>query len=103
MEKSCISQAFLKTAGGRMHIAYYPLYLPPAIKLRKPSKESGIFQSLAGPLRRRPGVALKVQIRFGFKNLKPSIRLMYMYTARGAFFSKLLIVFRLMVLFKMLL
>ena len=38
---------------------------------------------------------LRVQIRFGFKNLKPSIPLMFWHTVAGAFFSKMLIVLRL--------
>ena len=47
MEKLHISKAFLKMAGGRMHT---PHPTPPVSasgnKPQKPSKESGIFQSL---------------------------------------------------------
>ena len=40
MEKLYISKAFLKMASGRLHAPH------PTHKLQKPSKESGIFQSL---------------------------------------------------------
>ena len=47
MKKLYTSKTFSKTAGGRRHT---PLILPPRSapghKLQKPSKESGIFQSL---------------------------------------------------------
>ena len=55
----------------------------------------------SGSVQVRRSKNLKVQIRFRFKNLKPSIRLMFWYTATSAFFSKLLVVFRLIVFFKM--
>ena len=49
MKKLYTSKMFLNMAGGTMHIAY-PLFYPPGSapgpKLQKPSKESGIFQSL---------------------------------------------------------
>ena len=47
MEKLLTSKTFLKMAGGRMHTPHpTPLDPPPGHKLQKPSKKSGIFQSL---------------------------------------------------------
>ena len=40
MEKVYTSKTFLKVAGGRMHTPH------PSHKIQKPSKESGMFQSL---------------------------------------------------------
>ena len=45
MEKLHASKAFLKIAGGRMH-TLHPIPLDPPLAIQKPSKESGIFQSL---------------------------------------------------------
>ena len=48
MEKLYVSKAFLKMAGGRMHASHPTPPVPvPGYKLQKPSKESGIFQTLA--------------------------------------------------------
>ena len=49
MKKLYASKAFLKIAGGRMHSCIrfiLPSESAPDYKLQKPSKESGIFQSL---------------------------------------------------------
>ena len=50
MEKLYTSTTFLKMAGGKMHSNAYPSSYSPVSahghKLRKPSKKSGIFQSL---------------------------------------------------------
>ena len=46
MEKLYASKTILKMAGGRMHTPHPTPGSIPGHKLRKPSKESGIFQSL---------------------------------------------------------
>ena len=46
MENLCTSKTFLKVAGGGSIPLNYPLASAPGHKLQKPSKESGIFQSL---------------------------------------------------------
>ena len=46
MEKLYTSKAFLKMAGGRMHTPHPTPGSVPGRKLQKPSKESGILQSL---------------------------------------------------------
>ena len=47
IENLYASKKFLKMAGGRMHLPHpTPSGFAPGHKLQKPSKESGIFQSL---------------------------------------------------------
>ena len=46
MEKLYKSKAFLKMAGGRMHTPHPTPVSAPGHKLQKPSKASGIFQSI---------------------------------------------------------
>ena len=46
MKKLYTSKTILKMAGGRMHTSHPTLGLATGHKLQKPSKESGMFQSL---------------------------------------------------------
>ena len=46
MEKLCASKTFFEMAGGGMHTLVLPPGSAPGHQLQKPSKDSGIFQSL---------------------------------------------------------